>query len=166
MGEGSAKNEEGERCTRTIAQTSTFDSTSSNEGVDRLTIRLSHSLGSDDDDDKRILDEEIGVRPGDDRKKNRQDDSVGAANGYFLCFAGGNTASQILYVSALAIFGTVLRIYMGRFFGLDCMLKEHNVVGADDFLTPISSLMCITSNGKLQHGGAIFIDLPANILGS
>jgi fluoride ion exporter CrcB/FEX len=68
----------------------------------------------------------------------------------------------IIYISAAAILGACLRVYMDRFFGGDC---EDNSV--DDFLTPVSSHICLTSSGRtLQTGGALFRDLPANILGS
>jgi hypothetical protein len=59
------------------------------------------------------------------------------------------------HFSMFAILGAVLRIYMGRFFGLDCES------GDGDFD------ICVTASGKTaQTGGALFTDLPANMLGT
>lgn len=73
---------------------------------------------------------------------------------------------HIVYISVFAIFGAVLRSYMGRFFGLDCeQAQSGNAV--QDFMTPLSERICVTNSGKTnQTGGALFVDLPANILGS
>jgi fluoride ion exporter CrcB/FEX len=72
--------------------------------------------------------------------------------------------NHTLYISLFATFGAVIRIYMGRFFGLDC---ERGTNEFDDFLTPLSSEICVTASGKTdQTGGAFFSDLPSNILGS
>lgn len=72
--------------------------------------------------------------------------------------------NHTLYISLFATFGAVIRIYMGRLFGLDC---EKVITEIDDFLTPIASEICLTASGKTdQTGGAFFSDLPANILGS
>jgi hypothetical protein len=69
----------------------------------------------------------------------------------------------VVYISTFAVFGTVIRTYFGRFFGLDCN-KESNAV--DDFMTRVSTQICVTSNGKTAStGGALFTDLPANMLG-
>ena len=72
--------------------------------------------------------------------------------------------SQVFYISMFSVFGTVLRIYMGRLFGLDCQLKLAGE-SFNDFLVPFSSQICITSDGKNQPG-SLFVDLPANMLGS
>ena len=74
--------------------------------------------------------------------------------------------SHIFYIASFAIIGTVLRSYIGRFFGLDCIRVEQDDETHVDFLTPLFSHICITSDGKSQRGGAIFIDLPANMIGS
>jgi fluoride exporter len=68
---------------------------------------------------------------------------------------------QALYISAFGVLGSILRIYLARFFGLDC----QNAV-SDDWFTRISDAVCVTTNGKTdQTGGALFIDLPANMVG-
>ena len=73
--------------------------------------------------------------------------------------------NSMLHKSIYAIFGSSLRIYMGRFFGRDC--EATTEVRVDDFLTPLSSQICVTASGTtMQRGGALFIDLPANLLGS
>jgi fluoride ion exporter CrcB/FEX len=74
---------------------------------------------------------------------------------------------QALYISAFSIFGTIFRIYMARIFGQDCELKQYNeALLPQDFLSPFSSRICITNSGKYTNGGALFVDLPANMLGS
>ena len=73
---------------------------------------------------------------------------------------------NIMYLSLFSIIGSSLRVFMGRIFGADCDL---NVEGGqiNDFLWPSSHTICITASGKTeQYGGALFIDLPANMLGS
>lgn len=75
-----------------------------------------------------------------------------------------DVVSQIFYIAMFSVFGTVVRIYMGRIFGLDCQWEEAGR-GIGDFITPFSSSICITSDGKMQAPGALFIDLPANMLG-
>jgi fluoride ion exporter CrcB/FEX len=68
----------------------------------------------------------------------------------------------IIYLSAAAVVGACLRAYLGRFFGGDC--EDQTIY---DFLTPVSSKICLTTSGRaLQTGGALFRDLPANVLGS
>jgi CrcB protein len=68
----------------------------------------------------------------------------------------------VLYLSAFAILGSTIRIYLARLFGEDC---EDSAI--DDFLTPLSSRICVTAGGRSeQTGGALFRDLPANVLGS
>jgi fluoride ion exporter CrcB/FEX len=75
---------------------------------------------------------------------------------------------QVIYNSVFAVFGTVVRIYMGRFFGLDCQTASVNGgAGQGDWFAGISEHVCVTANGKTdQTGGALFTDLPANVFGS
>mmetsp|Transcript_14916 Transcript_14916/g.22355 ORF Transcript_14916/g.22355 Transcript_14916/m.22355 type:complete len:510 (-) Transcript_14916:61-1590(-) len=69
--------------------------------------------------------------------------------------------STILYLSVFAIIGSSLRSYFGRIFGLDCEFPLSEA----DYLAPLSS--CITATGLTeQRGGALFIDLPTNMIGS
>lgn len=73
---------------------------------------------------------------------------------------------NIIYLSSFSIVGSSLRIFMGRLFGGDCELNGDGGQ-IDDFLWPSSHKICITTSGKTeQYGGALFIDLPANMLGS
>lgn len=75
-------------------------------------------------------------------------------------------ASQVFYISMFSVFGAVLRVYMARLFGLDCELEEAGK-GYGDFLTSVFSKICVTSDGKgPTQGAALFVDLPANMLGS
>jgi fluoride ion exporter CrcB/FEX len=70
----------------------------------------------------------------------------------------------ILYLSAFAIFGSTIRVYLARLFGGDC---EQGDKAVNDFLTPLSKNICVTVGGRtLQTGGALFLDLPANMIGS
>jgi hypothetical protein len=153
--------------TPSILQASTFDSSSADEGDRTLTIRKSHSLDEEDDDHAEnlpeILEEMEGGVSGLDRKL--ASDNLESVD-FSQLATWKDVAAHVYFISALGIFGTVLRFYVGRFFGLDCLLKDHDMLPEEDFLTPVSSLLCITSDGKLQRGGAIFIDLPANIIGS
>jgi fluoride exporter len=68
----------------------------------------------------------------------------------------------VMYLSVFSIFGSILRVYLARFFGGDC--EDHSIT---DFWTPLSRHVCVTANGRtMQTGGALFLDLPANMLGS
>jgi fluoride ion exporter CrcB/FEX len=69
----------------------------------------------------------------------------------------------IFYLSTFSICGITIRAFMGRFFGGDC----DSAAAIDDWLTPLSRRICVTSTGMTdQTGGALFIDLPANMFGS
>ena len=58
----------------------------------------------------------------------------------------------------------LVRTQVGRFFGLDCGDGVHS---NEDFLSGLSNRICVTTNGKTsQTGGALFTDLPANMIGS
>jgi CrcB protein len=78
-----------------------------------------------------------------------------------------STWVDIVYLSLFSVIGFTIRIYLGRFFGGDCTSYESgNSTIIDDFLWPVSHKVCITTDGKtVQYGGALFIDLPANIIG-
>ena len=103
------------------------------------------------------------IEPSDD-----EDDAGGGAKRseralgiFFLSDDAYDLCLQALYISAFGVFGSILRIYLGRFFGLDC----QNAV-SDDWFTRISDAICVTTNGKTdQTGGALFTDLPANMVG-
>ena len=72
------------------------------------------------------------------------------------------SVAYFMYLSAFAITGSILRVFCARLFGDDCESRS-----VDDFLTPLSTHICITASGRtLQTGGALFIDLPANMIGS
>ena len=67
-----------------------------------------------------------------------------------------------VYLSTFACFGTIIRVFMGRLFGRDCEFQD-----VQDWLTPFSKHICVTASGLTgQTGGALFTDLPANMLGS
>jgi len=75
-------------------------------------------------------------------------------------------ALHILYLSLFSVIGVSVRVFVGRFFGGDC---ESNFQGhtINDWMWPLSHKICITADGQTeQYGGALFIDLPANMLGS
>eukprot|EP00339_Tiarina_fusa_P013855 CAMPEP_0117021018 /NCGR_PEP_ID=MMETSP0472-20121206/15904_1 /TAXON_ID=693140 ORGANISM="Tiarina fusus, Strain LIS" /NCGR_SAMPLE_ID=MMETSP0472 /ASSEMBLY_ACC=CAM_ASM_000603 /LENGTH=439 /DNA_ID=CAMNT_0004726379 /DNA_START=115 /DNA_END=1430 /DNA_ORIENTATION=- len=77
--------------------------------------------------------------------------------------ANNSALNYILFISAFAVLGSCLRVYMARLFGEDCELDKD----LDDWLMPISSNVCVTAGGRTQqNGGALFYDLPANLLGS
>lgn len=82
----------------------------------------------------------------------------------FLCFQDMNSSQEVLLIllSIFAVFGSTLRIYLARIFGLDC---EFPPPDNGNYLKPIST--CLTASGLSdQSGGALFIDLPANMIGS
>jgi hypothetical protein len=67
-----------------------------------------------------------------------------------------NTIGFGFYFSAAAVVGCVSLVYLSRFFGEDIV----------DFMTPLSSQICVTAGGTtLQTGEALFRDLPSNLLG-
>lgn len=91
-------------------------------------------------------------RPSDNEIRHDPPPPVPLRRGEFLC-----------YLYSFAILGTTLRLFVGRLFGSDC--EFPGIV--EDFLTPLSQSICVTSSGKtLQHGGGLFTDLPSNMLGS
>ena len=72
------------------------------------------------------------------------------------------SVQYVVYLSTFACFGTIIRVFLGRFFGSDCELQQIN-----DWLSPLSRQICVTASGTTeQTGGALFVDLPANMLGS
>ena len=77
-------------------------------------------------------------------------------------------ALDVAYLSLFSVVGLTLRAYVGRSFGGDCE-AAHAAGGTRqiyDFLWPASHLVCVTSTGRTsQHGGALFVDAPANVLG-
>lgn len=71
--------------------------------------------------------------------------------------------AHIFSLTLFSIYGITIRSFLGRFFGGDC----DATTTIDDWLTPFSSRICVTATGKTdQYGGALFIDLPANMFGS
>lgn len=79
------------------------------------------------------------------------------------CSQGWNW-THVYYLSLLSVVGVTFRAFLGRFFGGDC---SHEGDPIDDWLWPLSHKICVTTNGKTeQYGGALFIDLPANVFGS
>lgn len=76
-----------------------------------------------------------------------------------------STWVDIVYLSLFSVIGFTIRVFFGRFFGGDCSSYESGTI-IDDFLWPLSHQVCITTDGRTaQYGGALFIDLPANIIG-
>ena len=70
---------------------------------------------------------------------------------------------HILYISIFSVIGVTSRAFIGRLFGGDCD-PNHAV---KDWLYPLSHRICVTTNGQTeQYGGALFIDLPDNMIGS
>ena len=105
--------------------------------------RPQHEEVTEDDEDNLALDDGA-------------DDSVVVPKHY------RSTISHVHFISLFAIFGTIVRIFCGRFFGLDC----DPATAVDDFLLPFSQHICVTSSGKHTRGGALFTDLPTNMIGS
>ena len=77
----------------------------------------------------------------------------------------GSTSNwaHVFSLTLFSIYGITIRSFMGRFFGGDCA----NATPINDWLTPLSQHICVTTTGTTeQYGGALFIDLPANMFGS
>ena len=78
---------------------------------------------------------------------------------------------SVFYISISAILGSIVRVYMARWFGLDCELNTNDGISSmggavQDFFTSWSRTICVTTTGQsLQTGGALFIDFPSNVLG-
>jgi fluoride ion exporter CrcB/FEX len=71
--------------------------------------------------------------------------------------------TDTINISSNAILGNIVRVYLGRLMGADC---EDADSSPNDFATPFFQNICITSGGRtVQTGGALFRDLPANMLG-
>jgi fluoride ion exporter CrcB/FEX len=95
----------------------------------------------------------------------KEDDDTGGSNSLpALGFACTQTKFLYwMYISAGAVIGGTLRVYLSRLFGEDCELGKSAV---QDSLTPFFSKICITAGGRtIQTGGALFRDWPANLLG-
>ena len=71
----------------------------------------------------------------------------------------------MVYLGAFAVFGETIRVYTGRLFGTDCENYAEGD-GVNDFFFTFAKHVCVTSSGTTSmRGGAVFADLPANILG-
>ena len=71
--------------------------------------------------------------------------------------------THIFFLTFFSIYGISIRSFLGRLFGGDC----DAVTPINDWLTAFSERICVTASGKTdQYGGALFIDLPANMFGS
>jgi len=68
----------------------------------------------------------------------------------------------VLYLSSFAIIGSTIRLYLARIFGLDCSSPPPQ----QDYIYFLSMCLTSTGTGTATNQGAIFIDLPANMLGS
>lgn len=76
-----------------------------------------------------------------------------------------STSIDIVYLSLFSVIGFTIRVFSGRLFGGDCSSYESGTT-IDDFLWPVAHQVCITTDGRTaQYGGALCIDLPANIFG-
>ena len=72
--------------------------------------------------------------------------------------------AMTLYIALFATFGEVFRVFIGRFFGSDCSQGRDDA--PDDYLSPFFVKICVTNSGTTeQTGGALFLDLPANMIG-
>jgi len=79
----------------------------------------------------------------------------------FFTFAEIRDKSHLMHLCIFAVFGSALRIMLGRIFGRDCEFPD----AVNDFISHLST--CVTASGTTeQTGGALFLDLPANIVGS
>lgn len=68
---------------------------------------------------------------------------------------GSTTALHVLHLVAWAQIGVLIRIYLGLILGGAC---SHTAAS-------LAWVPCVTSSGTSRDGGALFVDLPANVLG-
>ena len=137
-------------------------------GTSKDAIKLGNAVfricdPNDDDDDDDDGGSILGQVSALEKLPNLEEETVGGTPRpptHALPFLSGRIA-VILYLSAFAIIGSSLRTYLGRIFGYDCEFPPEQW----DYLHPLST--CLTATGLTeQNGGALFIDLPANMLGS
>mmetsp|Transcript_8550 Transcript_8550/g.18493 ORF Transcript_8550/g.18493 Transcript_8550/m.18493 type:complete len:439 (-) Transcript_8550:1519-2835(-) len=73
---------------------------------------------------------------------------------------------HVMYLSLFTTVGVTIRAFAARFFGEDCSSASEGQP-IDDWLWPVSHKICVTTSGTTeQYGGALFLDLPANMIGS
>lgn len=137
----------------TIPRADTFDSS-----VDNKSGRISDVVEAESSKNPRSIDSR--------REFSRKSSVVHHEYHHELFEHWCQVLSHLLYISAFSVIGTTLRVYIGRLLGHDCVLSEHGIYELDDFFAEISTQVCVTSDGKLQRGGALFVDLPANMIGS
>jgi len=138
-----------------ITLVNTFDSSEHGDSSDGST----NYFETQDHDSQTIMNDlTIGIIEGDD---NDDDGILHATQDESNWFRD----AVVLYIAMGAFLGNVSRVYVGRLFGSDCAVGRDNA--PDDFLAPFFSRICITNSGLTeQTGGALFLDLPANMIGS
>lgn len=115
------------------------DYESARNNTKESTDRHRRSLHVDTNDDDDIDD----MAPSDDGSKEAK------------IFFQRQKMRYILYLSAFSIFGSTIRVFLVRIFGLTCEVSDPTM---DEF--------CVTATGRTtQRGGALFADLPANMVG-
>jgi fluoride ion exporter CrcB/FEX len=88
-------------------------------------------------------------------------DSVALSTNSLFSFFQCIDVMSILFLAAFAVIGSFIRVYLGRIFGYDCEFPLEGKDFASVFAT------CVTASGTTdQRGGALFIDLPSNMIGS
>lgn len=143
-------------------------------------IRVSQTFDSDSSQDEEDQRESLRLEDWETGRAEQVDSSSLPSSSTStrhekICSAAESLTSQpaepskllehVAYISCFSLLGTVLRIFMARLFGLDCELKG-SPDAIHDFMSPFSDRICITASGKTgATGGALFTDLPANMLG-
>jgi len=134
-----------------------------------LKMQLSTSFDRDDNDgsrfETRYFDTTHHHDPDDSSMRNivQQVSTDQTKNTFvtFFTFAQIKDKSHFIHLCVFAVFGSSLRITLGRIFGRDCEFPNE----VHDFISHLST--CVTASGTTeQRGGALFLDLPANVLGS
>lgn len=75
--------------------------------------------------------------------------------------------THVIYLSEFAIIGSILRVYLGKFFGSNCetIQQQQQHSKQQQSMFPLS--LCWTHSGKYDTNNSyLFIDLPANLIGS
>ncbi len=117
----------------------------------------------DDEDDKhgqiqQTLSLDKSILP-----QNAEISVVNTQTSFFSMFSYFHSVDKmsVLYLAVFAVIGSTIRVFLARIFGHDCEFPPEQ----RDYLSPLST--CVTASGETtQSGGALFIDLPANMIGS
>jgi hypothetical protein len=153
-----------------ILNTLTFEGSDDNESVESGILLLQDRGNNVDADITVLKDMSVLVAKDGDVESNQIRSSVSSGlpdhHEHTEELSWEDYFSYMYYISTFGIVGTILRVYVERFFGYDCDMKDTSKA-IDDWFQSLSSNVCVTVTGTTdQTGGALFVVLPCNIIGS